>query len=175
MEGREEQMDVNCTERRLAECTQRGSAATWHRTWALPSTLAVGLPEKWEGVGQKESGSQPWPAEHSLERGCSRELAPGAMEFRSSVFTPVSPHERREWLTWMPFIHQVPPGLSQSFLLRWTRRPIKLVFYSVDIIFLVSRVRPGTTALHDEWTSSAVLYRRTFCSDGSVPHLHCPK
>lgn len=28
MGGREEQMDVKCTERRLAECTQRGSAAT---------------------------------------------------------------------------------------------------------------------------------------------------
>lgn len=89
-------MDVNYTERRPAEGTQRGSAATWHHTWALPTTLAVGLPEKWEGVGQKESGSQPWLAEHSLERGCSRQLAPGAMELRSSVSTPPSPHGRGE-------------------------------------------------------------------------------
>ena len=169
MEGGEEQMDVNCTERRLAECTQRGSAATWRRTWALPTTLAVGLPEKWEGVGQEESGSQPWLAEHSLERGCSRELAPGATESRSSVFTPLSPHGRGEWLTRTPFLHHIPPGLSQSFLLRWTRRPTKPVFYSVDIIFFVSRVRPGTTTLHGEWTSSAVPHRRTFCRDGSVP------
>lgn len=48
-------MDVNYTERRPAEGTQRGSAATCHHTWALPTTLAGGLPEKWEGVGQKES------------------------------------------------------------------------------------------------------------------------
>lgn len=81
-------MDVNYTEKRLAEGTQRGSAATWHHTWALPTTLAVGLPEKWEGVDQKENGSQPWLAEHSL--------VPGAMEFRSSVSTPPSPHGRGE-------------------------------------------------------------------------------
>lgn len=33
-------------------------------------------------------------------------------------------------------LHQMPPGLSQSFLLQWTRRPTKLVLYSLDIIFL---------------------------------------
>lgn len=73
-----------------------GKCSYLHRTWALPTTLAVGPPEKWEGVGQKESGSQLWLAEHSLERGCSRQLTPEAMEFRSSVFTPLSSHGRGE-------------------------------------------------------------------------------
>lgn len=146
LEGREEQMDENGAHRGTTERTQRGNAATWFPTWALPTSLAVRQPRDGEGrewIQQQLMGQ-------SLERGYSLgSLLLGAMEFRGSVPASPSRHQREEIdvngspvlassnLSWLA---------SVFFVLLLALRPTKIIFYSLDIKHCwVFRVKSGTT------------------------------